>query len=90
VVRGKQPSVEPNFTELRPTQLRAYGTQTSAKHGTNKRQRCVRCQLVMKLTRREAHPSHGPSHELQTFICGKCGGVVQASVASPGADPGAP
>ena len=59
---------------LRPTQLR-----------TNKRPKCATCKIVMRLTRREAHPAHGPAHELQTYTCSRCGHVEQASSASPGA-----
>ena len=69
---------------LRPTQLRTWGAQTRAKHGVNKRPKCGTCKIVMKLVRREAHPSRGARCELQTFTCSKCRHIEQASTESPG------
>jgi uncharacterized protein with PIN domain len=70
---------------LRPSQLRSYPLRIQAKHGENQRQRCEDCKVVMRVMRREAHPILGPLHELQTYICAKCGAVKQVTTESPGA-----
>jgi uncharacterized protein with PIN domain len=69
---------------LRPTQLRTNATLTQAKHGENARPRCEACKLVMRMSRREAHPALGPRYELQTYTCAKCGKREQVVVPSPG------
>jgi hypothetical protein len=56
-----------------------------AKHGLNKRPKCALCKVVMRLTRRDAHPTRGPRYELQTYTCSKCGHVERANTESPGA-----
>jgi hypothetical protein len=79
------PFNDANVSKLRQSHVRTYATRTEAKHGVNERPRCVTCKLMMRLTRREAHPEHGPRYELQTFACRRCGHTEQARVASPGA-----
>ena len=81
----EEPSVDATPSKLRPRQPRMYATRTKAKHGVNERPRCKTCKLMMRLTRRDSHPLHGPSYELQTFACRHCGHTEQAVVASPGA-----
>lgn len=71
---------------LRPTQLRPlYGTRKHDKHGRLQPLKCDLCKVLMRIIRREAHPTRGPQYELQTFKCPTCGRGDVAIVQSRGA-----
>jgi hypothetical protein len=51
-----------------------------AEHGAaQRRPRCSRCNLSMRLSRRQSHPALGPSRELQTYTCATCGNIHTAT-----------
>jgi hypothetical protein len=59
---------------LRSTQLRPlYATRQHDKHGRLRAPKCDICKIIMRIIRREAHPTKGPRYELQTFKCPTCG-----------------
>jgi hypothetical protein len=68
----------------RPTQLSRYAARQHDKHGRLKAPKCSVCNLLMRIIRRQAHPTRGPRYELQTFICPNCGHRSEATVASLG------
>jgi C4-type Zn-finger protein len=54
-------------------------------HGPLARMRCQICAREMRLKKREAHPVRGPSVELQTYECRKCGMFRYREVETPAA-----
>ena len=58
----------------------------SLKHGASATQVCKQCGSRMRISRREQHPTRGPKHELQTFVCPACQHVQHRDALSPGAE----
>jgi hypothetical protein len=67
--------------------MKLPGQMPPAKHGARMEVSCEACAGATTLTRRESHPTRGPSYELQTYTCRrlKCGHINQVVVKTPGA-----
>jgi DNA-directed RNA polymerase subunit RPC12/RpoP len=54
-------------------------------YGRSGRAQCSNCGGRTRVKSRVTHPDHGPTYELQTFECPKCGTIDTRSVHTPDA-----
>ena len=54
-------------------------------HGRRREHKCIVCGGRMRMQRRQAHPTRGAAHELQTYGCPACRNTLQVNEPTPGA-----